>query len=444
MQSTIQAARSEPEHLVDQPAQLQNGNILNLPNELLLRVVSLLPTTSIPNLMVTRSLRSVCEQGLYRYISLPEHPRRSICLLETFLLRPDLALLVRHLEINFSWRYPGLFPPSQVPSVLHPDGLEALCRAENLQSLSLAGVADWIWEPDMAKFREAIFKMKLVRLEVPLIDEPQSDFECIIYEDSDGEEQAVGGQSNWDVDLGKEIRNLLQAQPLLEEFKLSDISTTTTESLQANLKASDVPSLKSLQAVPEVAMVFLRVAPRLESLDLMMRDWDNTLFSEMENNSTTIKLSIRRFTIRVRYSDKWLWNNLAMVFSLFPNTEELSVTICSLTLRKGAVRAKHFFPQVCDSVYVLPSLRSLEAKFETPFPRAPGAREVEMQPIINCKVACPMLETVVDPERRLWTFRPDDQVLGAFVAYLVGLLMEENLNLGNDLPAPEEAIHRGD
>ncbi|KIO18711.1 hypothetical protein M407DRAFT_31619 [Tulasnella calospora MUT 4182] len=435
----------EPEQVIDQPAQLQNRNVLDLPNELLLRVVSLLPTTSIPNLMVNRSLQSVCEQGLYRYISLPRHPRRSIRLLETFLLRPDLALLVHHLEINFSWRYPGLFLPSQIPSVLHPDGLEALCLAQNLQSLSLAGVADWIWEPDMAKFREAIFKMKLVRLEVPVIDDPHNEYECVIYEDSDGEEQAAGGEGNWGGDLGNEIRNLLQAQPLLEEFKLSDsqISDTTVESLQATLKTSDVPRLKSLQAVPEVAMAFLQVAPQLESLDLMIRDWDNTLLSEMENNSATIKLSIRRFTIRVRYSDKWLWNNLAMVFSLFPGTEELSVTINSLTTREGVEPANYFFRKVRDSVYVLPSLRSLEVKFETPYPQTPGTREVEIQPMIDCKAACPMLETVVDPERRLWTFRPDGQVLAGFVAHLVGPLMEERLNLGKDLSAPEEAIHRG-
>ncbi|KAG8925744.1 hypothetical protein FRC00_003660, partial [Tulasnella sp. 408] len=199
--------------------------------------------------------------------------------------------------------------------------------------------------------------MKLVRLELPLIYDsdifpggclellsPDSDSE----DGRDGDENIqngdLGDQNIWNDDLCDQIRKMLQAQPLLEEFKLADlISGTTITSLQATLQALDVPNLKSLRADPYVAMAFLRVAPRLEGLNLMITDWKDALLSEMETNSAAIKLSIRRFTIRVWYSDEWLWNNLATVFSLFPNTEELSVSINSLTSSKTVKPAKYFF-----------------------------------------------------------------------------------------------------
>ncbi|KAG8944307.1 hypothetical protein FRC04_002027 [Tulasnella sp. 424] len=424
----------ETEEVESKPAQLQNGAILGLPNELLLRVVSLLSTGSIRNLMVNRSFRSVCEQGLYRSISLPWHPRRSIRLLETFLLRPDLALLVRHLEIDLRWRYTS----GQIPPNLQPDGLEALCLAKNIHSLSLAGVADWIWQPEMAKFREAIFKLKLVRLQVPNIHDPHTEYGCSWPGESDSEDS----EDEWEGDLGDEIRRLLQAQPQLEEFKLSDSSITgkTAASLQASLEASDVPNLKSLQAEPIVAKAFLPVAARLESLNLAISNWGDRLLSEIESKSTAIKLSIRRFTIRVWYFDEWFWNNLAKVFALFPKTEELSVTINSLTSATDVEPAKYFFEKVGDNVYVLPSLRRIEVRFETLHRETPKIFQVETGSMLRAKAACPMLETVVDPEMRLWTFRPDHGMLGGCAPHLLGLLMTDHLVQERDLPALEGSV----
>ncbi|KAG8925742.1 hypothetical protein FRC00_003658 [Tulasnella sp. 408] len=289
--------------------------------------------------------------------------------------------------------------------------------------------------------------MKLARLELPLINDPHVEYECVLYEDSDGEEGVwTGDEETWDGDLGSEIRKLLQAQPLLEEFKLSDygISYKTEESIQANLLASDVPNLRSLQAGPGLALAFLRVAPRLERLNLTISNWSSTLLSEMETSSAAIKLSIRHFTIRIWYSDKWLWDNLASVLSLFPNTEELSITINSLTSQKKVNPANYFFTKISDSIYVLPSLRNLNVEFETIYPETPRIYEVEVQSIINSKTACPLLETVVDPERRLWTFRPDRQVLGCFEAHLVGPLMEKCSERMKDLPNPEEAMNLED
>ncbi|KAG9021990.1 hypothetical protein FS837_006813, partial [Tulasnella sp. UAMH 9824] len=65
---------------------------------------------------------------------------------------------------------------------------------------------------------------------------------------------------------------------------------------------------------------------------------------------------------------------------------------------------------ISDSVHVLPSLRNLDVEFETFYWNTPRIYEVEMQSIVNSKTACPLLETIVDPERRVWTFQPDLQV----------------------------------
>ncbi|KIO25967.1 hypothetical protein M407DRAFT_24717 [Tulasnella calospora MUT 4182] len=431
MLSTGQTAKFELEQVVDQPALLQNGNAFGLPNELLLRVVSLLPTTSIPNLMVNRSLRSVCEQGLYQSIYLPWHPRRSLRLLETFLLRPDMALLVRHLEIDLNWRY---FPANQVPGVLHPDGLEALCLAKNMQSLSLGGFGDWIWEPKMAKFRETIFKMKLVRLQVPDLRDPHTRYACKWPGDSDSEDEDA-----WDGDLGDEIRTLLQ--PLLEavEFPDSSITYKTSGSLRDKLKHSDIPNLKSLQARPRLAMAFLPVTDRLERLNLTIEYWDDRLLSDMETKSKAIKLAIRHFTIRVWYDDDWLWSNLAKVFALFPKTEELSVAINSLTTATDVEPASSFFEKIGNNIYALPSLRHVEVKFETLHPETPGIFEVEAEALVEYKTACPTLETVVDPAKRLWTFRSYHQSSGGSVPQFIGPLIGERSELLGDLPAPERS-----
>ncbi|KAG8921097.1 hypothetical protein FRC01_000416 [Tulasnella sp. 417] len=412
------------------PAQSQITTILDLPNELVLRVISLLSTVSVPNLMVNRALRSVCEQGLYQSISLPQCPRRSILLLETFLIRPDLALLVRHLDINLRWRDPGQFPQDEVPSVLQPDGLYALCLAKNIRSLRLVGVADWIWEPKMAKFREAIFKLKLTRLQVPHIRDPHTEYACVW----------PGGsiiQDSWDGDLGDDIRKLLQAQPLLEEFNLSTMSITykTSGSLRDRLEASDIPCLKSLQAAPYVAMAFLPVAGRLESLDLLIEDWDDGLFSDLEAKSTLAKLSVRCFTLRAEYDDEWFWNNLAKVFALLPKTEELSIAIDSLTSNRNVEPAKYFFEKVSNDIQILPSLRHLTVTFETLYPETPKIFEVGMETLLECKLSCPMLETVVDPEMRLWIFRLDHQSSRGFVPQLIGPLTAWHPEPAKDLPA---------
>ncbi|KAG9051543.1 hypothetical protein FS837_004053 [Tulasnella sp. UAMH 9824] len=286
---------------------------------------------SIRNLIVNRWFRPICEQGLYQNISLPYHTFRSIRLLETFLLRPDLALLVRHLEIWFNFDTSCEF--SRMPEVLRVNGLGALSLCKNIRSLSLRGDVDWIWEASKDELRKAVSKMRLVRLEVTVLVDPHArpDFEYrSIYESSEYLRR------NSHVDVGANIRRLLKAQPGLEELEFSDlvedITSRSVASLRACLQASDIPSLKSLKAPPKVAMAFLPLATRLESLDLMTVDWNDRLLSEIETKPAAIKLSIRRFVMRVSdfYHDPWFWNNLNNVSALFPNLEHLSITVNSM------------------------------------------------------------------------------------------------------------------
>ncbi|KAG9051544.1 hypothetical protein FS837_004054 [Tulasnella sp. UAMH 9824] len=277
--------------------------------------------------------------------------------------------------------------------------------------------------------------MQLVRLEVPVLRDPHT-----LHHFCDGGWDYWPGADR-SVDVGDAIQKLLQAQPFLEELKFSnsDLSPKSAASLRTCLQPSDVPSLKSLQATPWVALAFLPVAPRLESLNLMLVKWGDGLLDEIQANSAEIKLSIRRFDIRVWYSksDPWFWKNLAKVFALFPSTEQLSVAIDT---KNDVALAEVYFEAIANNIYVLPSLREIEVRFETRFPNIPGILEVETQTIVDFKRACPLLETVVDPEGHLWTFRPERQSSGVFVPFLLGSLATE-CRRTEDLPAPREATH---
>lgn len=108
----------------------------------------------------------------------------------------------------------------------------------------------WIWKANKEEPRKAVSKMKLVRLDVPILVDPHTG-----YEQWDSHFAGTARRrKNMDVDLGADIRRLLQAQPYLEEFKLSDsaedISPRSAASLRACLQASDIPNLKLLQRSP--------------------------------------------------------------------------------------------------------------------------------------------------------------------------------------------------
>ncbi|KAG9018813.1 hypothetical protein FRB90_009283 [Tulasnella sp. 427] len=276
---------------LQQPA-LEDANMSNrypdsLPAELQLQIMFCLTPSSIRNLIVNRALRPICEQALNESILITKHSKRSIRLLETFLARPDLALLVRNLSIELSWLQ--TFNQAQVPSPLQPNPLHALSLAKNLKYFAPHGVARWIWEPTMSEFREVVLGMKLTRLEIPLLWDPKTIDDCEDFDSEDEEEK------EWDGDLEQELRRLFQYQPRLKELVLPThhLSRETMDSLRTNLKESDIPSLKLVEAAPYEAPTFLSVAPRLERLSLTIGDWNKAVLSAVEAASKSIRLSIR-------------------------------------------------------------------------------------------------------------------------------------------------------
>ncbi|KAG9017561.1 hypothetical protein FRB90_000766 [Tulasnella sp. 427] len=317
---------------------IQSSDLLQLPTELLFRIISYLTQSTIPSLMVCRALRPLCEELLYKSIFLPTGTNRSRRLLETFLLRPDLADLVQHLFIDLSWaedliRKQGLTNLGQL-NPLYP-----LSLARNLRSFAPSEVDFWIWSPDMVAFREAVFNMRLVKLEIPTIRDPR-----IGYTHT----QAI----RWDGDLGDEFRKLFQKQPLLQELILPRrLATMTVNSLMTKLQLSDIPNLKSLHADPVAALAFLPViATKLENLTFLASgDWNDQLFSRLQTASKAVGPCLLRFSIMAWYQSRdrrWVWDNLDKVFGLFPNVETLCVTIASLTTVQDMPHAGYYFTKV--------------------------------------------------------------------------------------------------
>ncbi|KAG9018811.1 hypothetical protein FRB90_009281 [Tulasnella sp. 427] len=405
-----------------------NRKVDRIPTELQLRIMLYLTPSAIRNLVVNRALRPICEQVLYESILIPRHSERAIRLLETFLARPDLALLVRHLSIDLSWLWK--FKHTHVRSLLQPNPLHALSLAKNVKSFAPHGLSDWIWEPMRSEFRDVVFGMKLTRLEIPDLRGPYSEIFSWPGDDIPADD--------WDGDLGQELCKLFQAQPLLEELVILTRFGKLPDSLRTYLKDSDIPNLKLLQVSPDDGPAFLTAALRLETLSLTLGDWNETVFSRLEIAPTVIRLSLRHFNIRVwLYSDNqtWVWDNLDRVLGLFPNTEGLCITI-NASSRSDAKNANYHFKKVADNVHVLSSLHSVTVKYECPTPLPPGAVNVEDETIEEFKSACPLLQSVIDPMRRLWTFRVDTQPFKVVHGHLVGKLMEEYYGYSHDLPPP--------
>ncbi|KAG9018809.1 hypothetical protein FRB90_009279 [Tulasnella sp. 427] len=411
---------------------MHSRDITGVPAEVQLQVMSYLTPGNIRNLMINRVLRPVCEQCLYESISVSKHIERSLRLLETFVARPDLALLVRHLSLDMTWHWK--YKQSQFPSSLQPNPLQALLLAKNIKSFSPYGVSDWVWEPTMCGFRDVVSSMKLVRLEIPSLHDPNTKYICTWP----GDNIEV---FDWGGDLGQDLRRLFQSQPLLEELVLptSGITCKTVDSLRTNLKESDIPNLKFLEAGPGEVTAFLPVAPRLERLSITLNDWGEGMLSTVATALTDARLSIRDFSIRVWLDEDdstWIWTNLDRVFGLFPNTESLYVTVNALTSDPNVKSASYHFSKVAINVHVLPLLRNVTVKYEAWDPAKPGIFDVEIESVQAFKSACPILKSVIDPMRRLWTFREDSYGAKEYRLNPAKNLMKEYRGYWRDLPAP--------
>ncbi|KAG8933896.1 hypothetical protein FRC01_006510 [Tulasnella sp. 417] len=363
--------------------------------------------------MINQRLRPICEQSLYRAISLYWQTRRSLRLLETFVRRPDLALLVRHLEIDASWFNEWEDWKDEMPSILGADGMDALALAKKTVSLCVTGVSDWRF--GATGLRDVMSRMRLSSLEIelPSKSDPCGPT-CILPPGL--------------IDLGPDLLTILRAQPLLENFVFSERSIVdeTPESIQSNIQDADIPHLRSLTARFESAISFLSAAQRLESLTFP-EGWDFEIISRLEKIPASAGASIQNLDIQAYNHEEEVWLNLSHILAVFPNVRKLSV---------GVVVVEGFEVPSAKQL-----LNQLEVRYNPLTHQTSLVVEVAVEDVIQCKASCPMLETLTDPEDRVWTFIYDsDSTGGAYTPYLAGRL--ENLPKGfkNDLPAQIETV----
>ncbi|KAG8933894.1 hypothetical protein FRC01_006508 [Tulasnella sp. 417] len=404
-------------------------SLQDVPVEVLEQIVLALPMSAIPHMMVNKFLRPICEQCLYQRIQLWGRPRRSLRLLETFLLRPDLAQLVHYLAIDVSWVNGWGQASKEVPDGLKPDGAEALALCTKVQSLALDDYGNWVHRPEYARIRAVVSSMKLTSLTIPwLIDCPPED-----------EELGVPELENiYNRDRVAEVLELFQTQPLLEKLSIDsrDLSGELLSILQETLRSSDVPNLKQLQADSMLAIPFMSVAPGLESLHLTLScDWSDKLLSRLETSSLVISSSIRHFAIEVMDDDNWLWDNLSRILNLFPKTETLCVIVSAGAATVALGPPMYYFQMISFDVHIPPAVRKMEFRFNA---FHPVISEIRTEFIKHLKMVCPLLEAFVDHIQCLWAFQKSSGSSGEFFPTPVGRLEQPGLRQPvKDLPAPE-------
>ncbi|KAG8927255.1 hypothetical protein FRC01_007764 [Tulasnella sp. 417] len=316
------------------------SGLLDLPVELLKKIISSLPIHSKASFIVNRFIRPICEERLYKIILLATCPRRSLRLLETFVARPDLALLVHYLSIDAGEveEYQG---SGRSLGGVNFDGAAALSLVKNLRHFSLWmwGSANWLREPGYASLRKVTFNLKLRGLMLPYI------FDWTTW-DNFRAGWNLAGRSK---DMVHDIRSLLQAQPRLEHLSLifCKLSDEVLSILKANLLSSDVPSLTSLEADQDVAIPFIAAAAELTSLKLSISgEWGDESFSELERSSIKSKFSLRHLAVEATSTDGWLLENFARVFALFPRMEELKLGIPAVSEDPDLQPPEYYFHAV--------------------------------------------------------------------------------------------------
>ncbi|KAG8978189.1 hypothetical protein FRB90_008579, partial [Tulasnella sp. 427] len=240
--------------------------------------------------MANRFLRPTCEESLYKRIFLATRTRRTLSLFKTFLLRPDLAALVQHLEIRASYCNSGSPYQADIPAGLDHDGANALALATNVRSLAIAGCRDWIHRPERTHIRKTVSKMKLTHLKIHHI-----------YDDSIPKGCSRYTFKTWDGDFASELRSVLQAQPLLESLSLVDcaLSWESRTNLLATLVHSDLPKLTHVAAIPDIACAFLDRLPGIERIGFTRSHWYEWMFDCLSACPLEHRASVREVTIRM-------------------------------------------------------------------------------------------------------------------------------------------------
>ncbi|KAG9022419.1 hypothetical protein FS837_006373 [Tulasnella sp. UAMH 9824] len=332
-----------------------------------------LPVGTIRNLILNRSLRPTCEKGLYTSIFLGKHPARSRRLLKTFIIRPDLALLVRHLEFSASDRSESPFDWNDVPEILKPTETNALSMAKNIRSLDLVGPTDWIHGPKHTGFRDAVSKMRLTHLKV----ERMAGSTRLLRS------AHISGYSlrYWGEDYAEEIRTILQAQPLLESvsFVGCTFSEETVENLPSQLVRSDVPRLRCLTGNPDIAAAFIAALPGLENLRIVDCYGSEDMVTFMERLPVTNRASISKLSLQILNPERHFWKHFGRALALFSNTETLQLQVV-ITRRQWSPDGQFepgddYLSTIIQAISPLSALRHLEFAGKMCYPVKEGMND---------------------------------------------------------------------
>ncbi|KAG9048671.1 hypothetical protein FS837_012299 [Tulasnella sp. UAMH 9824] len=322
--------------------------LLSIPIELHEYMATFLGTRAILNLiMVNRFLLSIYEAILYRCINICTLPNRSICLLETFELRPDLALLVHTLNIDLRPSVVGTASQPAQTTAASPGGyarIRALGLAKNVRSLGISGLS-WLPDERLNAFQEVMSTMELKSLRI-LEPRPVSDVHHLEHK-----EEVVAN-----------LRRVLQAQPLLTEldleFRLFKMEVKNGgNDVQFGIQKSDVPSLRTLGIRASTIMPLLTaIGPgQLETLNIYEWKWQhhNMLVSSFSHLAETSQ-KIRKLCLSMRWTlNLCFWGfDFGQVLKLFPNLESLTITaILSPLLAEEPKRLDANFERVRISLY---------------------------------------------------------------------------------------------
>lgn len=297
------------------------SQLLSIPIELHNHIAIFLSTRSILNLItVNRYLQTIYEAIQYRCINLRSLPNRSIGLLKTFELRPDLALLVHTLNIDLRPSVVGAASQPTQSAAASPSGyarIRALGLAKNIKSLGISGLS-WLPDERLDAIQEVISTMDLRTLWI-MEPKPASDVHHLEHK-----EEVVAN-----------LRRVLQAQPLLTdldlEFRLFKMEVKNGGDIQFGIQKSDVPSLRTLgiRASTVVPLLTAIAGGQLETLYIYewKLQYHNTLVASLSQLAETSQ-KIRKLYVSMRWTfNLSFWGfDFGQVPELFPNLESLTIT----------------------------------------------------------------------------------------------------------------------
>lgn len=378
------------------------SQLLNFPFELHGHIAIFLPPSSIASLIGTNShLRSVYEQTLYRHVFLYIKPHRSVGLLRTFTLRPDLALLVHSLDIDLRPCEVKISSGSTRLQSSHSARLDPLALARNIKSFGLSGVA-WLCGEEMEPIQNLISKMKLTSFRVyewwPNDPSPQIEHCQMVFAN---------------------LRKVLQGQPLLQDLRLEYFllkrDSGYVGSTPIGIESSDLPNLRTLRADAATVAAILPTVATGQLSTLEMDSWGNSNHSLLVSSFTCLteaRQRVRKLHLSIEWNSSRGWGfDFGRILELFPNVESLRVLGSSTPLLGNQPTLLHtFFEKVASQITQSPNLTTLEMSLTFNLELEPtDINDVDEELMLSLKSSCPSLKTFIDQAQWEWAFLPSDK-----------------------------------